>query len=129
MRDPRDHSPKVSTSPRTIWSAAARCLAGLTCVIWLAGDRLPDAFAPFASVPQARAEIVEEKGSAESKKLRLNPVTAFEGFPDWVSCVSFSPDGSRLAAGSYGIVRVFDLKQKQEVATLREPAGFVKSLA
>ncbi|RPI80495.1 MAG: hypothetical protein EHM42_12010, partial [Planctomycetaceae bacterium] len=100
----------MSTSPRTIWSVAARFLAGMACVVWLAGDRLPEAFAPFASVPRARAEIGEETRSSESKKLRLSPAAAFEGFPDWVSCVSFSPDGSRLAAGSYGIARVFDLQ-------------------
>lgn len=76
----------------------------------------------------AQADTGSEQGASESKKLRFAPAATFENFPDWVSCASFSPDGARLAAGSYGVVRIFDLSQKQEVATLRESSGFVKSL-
>lgn len=57
------------------------------------------------------------------------PLAMFSKFPDAVPCVAFSPDGHRLAAGSYGLVKLFDVDQLKESAALEEPAGFVRALA
>jgi WD40 repeat protein len=59
----------------------------------------------------------------------VQPKAVFVKFPDWVACVAFSPDNRTLAAGSYGVVKLLDVVEKQELAALPEPAGFVKSVA
>jgi hypothetical protein len=53
----------------------------------------------------------------------------FVKFPDWVSVVSFAPDCKTLAAGSYRVLKLLDVVERQELAALPEPAGFVKAVA
>ena len=53
----------------------------------------------------------------------------WSGFPDWVMSVAFAPDGHLLAAGSYDIVKLWDVDAGEEVETLKIGAGFVRSLA
>jgi hypothetical protein len=59
----------------------------------------------------------------------VQPKAVFVKFPDWVACVAFAPDHRTLAAGSYGVVKLLDVVEQQEMAALPEPAGFVKSAA
>src|SRR5262249_56291517 len=59
----------------------------------------------------------------------VHPKAVFVKFPDWVPCVAFSPDSKTLAAGSYGVVKLLDVVEQQEIALLPEPAGFVKATA
>src|SRR5579872_4374886 len=58
----------------------------------------------------------------------VKPNVTFVKFPDWVQSVAFAPDSNLLAAGSYEVVKLFDVAEKQEVAALREPAGYVKAV-
>jgi hypothetical protein len=58
----------------------------------------------------------------------LKPKAVFKGFPDWVGCVAFSPDGKTLAAGSYGVAKLFDVAHERELTALAEPKGQVKAL-
>ena len=61
--------------------------------------------------------------------IRIKPGTAFTEFPDWVACAAFSPDGRQVAAGSYGVCKLFDTAAGKELATLAEKAGFVRAAA
>jgi WD40 repeat protein len=55
-------------------------------------------------------------------------VARAENFPDWVTSVAVSPDGERIAGGSFELVRL--MKPTGETITEWEPgAGFVRSLA
>ncbi|MGQ0634309.1 MAG: WD40 repeat domain-containing protein [Planctomycetaceae bacterium] len=57
------------------------------------------------------------------------PIATFSRFPDWVASVAFAPGGATLAAGSYGIVKLFDTATLSEIAAIDEPAGLVRALA
>jgi WD40 repeat protein len=59
----------------------------------------------------------------------LQPKTVFVKFPDWVECVTFSPDSKILAAGSYGVVKLLDVHEQQETASFPDKGGFVKTAA
>jgi len=67
--------------------------------------------------------------AAASPGANLKPKAVFKGFPDWVACVAFSPDGKTLAAGSYGVAKLFDVAEERERAVLSEPKGMVKALS
>ena len=48
--------------------------------------------------------------------------------PDWVLSVSFSPDGTTLASGSFdGAVRLWDVASGQQIAALEGHTGRVLS--
>lgn len=53
----------------------------------------------------------------------------FSKFPDWVASVAFSPQGRTLAAGSYGVIKLFDPIEQREIGSLTESGGLVKALA
>jgi hypothetical protein len=59
----------------------------------------------------------------------VQPKAVFVKFPDWAPCVAFAPDNKTLAAGSYGVLKLLDVVEQQEIAALPEPAGFVKAVA
>ncbi|MGC1275841.1 MAG: WD40 repeat domain-containing protein [Planctomycetaceae bacterium] len=50
-------------------------------------------------------------------------------FPDRVTSLAFSPDGSLLAAGSYDEVRLIDPTTRKAVETLKTRNGYVRGLA
>ncbi len=56
------------------------------------------------------------------------PVFTVEGFPDWATSVTFSPDGTELAAGSYESVRILSAVDGTERTTIKSGSGFVRSL-
>ncbi|MGE5194962.1 MAG: WD40 repeat domain-containing protein, partial [Deltaproteobacteria bacterium] len=84
-----------------------------------------------ASRAQAPGRGARQRPGAANKAAGsdVQPTTVFAKFPDWVASVAFAPDSKTLAAGSYGVVKLFDVVEKQEIAALVEPAGFVKAVA
>lgn len=78
---------------------------------------------------QGRGRGKRPTAGARAPGAEVEPQGVFVKFPDWVACVAFAPDGKTLAAGSYGVVKLIDVAEQQEIAALAEPAGFVKSLA
>ena len=66
---------------------------------------------------------------AKTKKIPIKQIAVLRGFPDWVTSVSFSQDGKHLAAGSYEIAKVIDVKTRRVAATLKIKSGYVKALA
>jgi hypothetical protein len=87
-------------------------------------------FTMLATAP-IRAEIGQpgKGGRSDPRQLKLQPTAILSGFSDQVSAAAFSPDSRVLAVGSYGMVRLFDLETKSEIATLSEPKGFIKACA
>ena len=59
----------------------------------------------------------------------LNQTANFPGHPDWVSSVTFSPDGKTLAVGSYETITLHDMVAKSELAKLKTKTGFVRAVA
>ena len=80
---------------------------------------------------QAPPRGVKKRPNAANKVpgADVQPQAVFVKFPDWVPCVVFAPDNKTLAAGSYGVIKLLDVVEHQEVAALPEPAGFVKAVA
>ncbi|MBW3541918.1 MAG: Gfo/Idh/MocA family oxidoreductase [Planctomycetes bacterium] len=74
---------------------------------------------------QPRIERVpgEEPMGPQAKKLHQ-----FGGFSEWVTSAAFSPDGKRLAAGSYGVVRIWDVDAKKQLHELKDETGFARGL-
>lgn len=66
---------------------------------------------------------------AKSVKVLVDQAGALEPHADWVACVTFSPDGKTLAAGSYESVKLWDVAEQRELATLKSKTGFIRSLA
>jgi sugar lactone lactonase YvrE len=97
-------------------------------VAWL-GLFLPSAAAHAQAKRPSRGKANRPPTQNNSPGASIQPKAVFVKFPDWVECVAFSPDGKILAAGSYGVVKLIDVAEKQEVAALPAKAGFVKSLA
>jgi WD40 repeat protein len=59
--------------------------------------------------------------------LELRP---FEGHTDWIRNLAFSPDGSRLAAGSWNhAVKIWDVATGKALATLKGHSGVVWGVA
>lgn len=59
---------------------------------------------------------------------QVQPRFKLGGFPDWVTSVAISPDGRLLAAGSYDVVKLFQLEDSRELAQLPTACGFAQSL-
>lgn len=102
------HSRSCASEGPVFRSAAA--LFGVACVATLLTGMAPAKSRPAAARP-------------------AEPLATFGKFPDWVTSIAFSPDGKLIAAGSYGVVKLFDTASKAEIASWPEPAGFVKALA
>ncbi len=97
-------------------------LAILTVLCLLVAGSMSRAQAP----PRVAKKAPNSPGKSPGADLK--PAAVFVKFPDWVASVAFAPDGKTLAAGSYGVVKLLDVAEKQELATLPEPAGFVKAV-
>ncbi len=82
-----------------------------------------------AQAPSRRGEKGPKKTASKAPGANVQPKTVFAKFPDWVACVAFSPDGNTLAAGSYGVAKLINVTEQQEMAAIKEPAGFVKAVA
>ncbi|MBS0264288.1 MAG: Gfo/Idh/MocA family oxidoreductase [Planctomycetes bacterium] len=69
------------------------------------------------------------QASTATPGANIQPKFVFSKFPDWVECVTFSPDGKTLAAGSHGVVKLIDVAGQQETAALTRRGGLVKAIA
>ena len=57
-------------------------------------------------------------------------IATLEGHANWVSSVSFSPDGGLLASGSFdNTIRLWDVASRQEIATLEGHTNWVQSVS
>lgn len=111
--------------------AASVLFAGL---ISLAQDRQPGTL--VSTLSQGEREFFQRparpnrpKPASKTPGADVQPKSVFVKFPDRVDSVAFSPDGTTLAAGSYGVVKIIDVAEQKEVAALSDPGGFVKTLA
>jgi WD40 repeat protein/predicted dehydrogenase len=68
-------------------------------------------------------------GDANAGEPKIEQVGVLKDFPDWVVSVAFSPDSNLLAAGSYESVRLWNVSDKADVATLPVKGGFARALA
>lgn len=88
----------------------------------------------FAGGSLIVAQAPPRNGGKKATKANATPgagvkaQAVFVKFPDWVLSVAFAPDSNLLAAGSYEVVKLFDVAEKQEIAALKEPAGYVKAV-
>src|SRR5262245_2857918 len=122
--------PKTSRSPQKLRETCPgrfgdRVLAvtALVVLTLLVAGSMSEAQAP----PRGARKRPNAANKAPGADVQAQAV--FVKFPDWVACVSFAPDGKTLAAGSYGVLKLLDVVEKQELAVLPEPAGFVKAVA
>lgn len=65
----------------------------------------------------------------EAQGPMLQPLQRLGGFDDWVTSVAVSPDGRLLAAGTYDLVRLWNLDESRELGTLKTACGFAQALA
>ena len=72
--------------------------------------------------------VASAPADTDSKSVPLQPVGAVADFPEWVASVAFSPDGKRLAAGSYESVRIIDAASRKAIASI-PCKGFARALA
>jgi len=68
-------------------------------------------------------------GDANAGGPEITELAILKDFPDWIGSVAFSPDSKLLAAGSYETVRLWNVVDKADVATLPVKGGFARSLA
>src|SRR5262245_16737297 len=122
--------PKISLSPRKLREAfrvsfGDRALVATTLVVLtlLLGGSISRAQAPPRGA-RKRPNAANKASGAD-----VQPKAVFVKFPDWVFCVHFAPDRKILAAGSYGVLKLLDVVEQQELAALSESAGFVKAVA
>ena len=116
----------LSTAMRV--NRPAMWIAGITALGMLAALPLANAQNPSGG-DKNRQKKSAAKSAGKSPGALVQPKTVFAKFPDWVACVAFSPDGKTLTAGSYGVAKLIDVANQQEIAALKEPAGFVKAVA
>ena len=77
------------------------------------------------SRPPAVDRTVKLWDAATGKEIRT-----LNGHTDMVACVTFSPDGQRLASGGFdGEVKVWDARAGQETLTLKEQTGIIACVA
>src|SRR5260370_12605867 len=79
--------------------------------------------------PPSRGGKNRRGPAAPTPGANVKPKAVFKRFPDWVACVAFARDGKTLAAGSYGVAKLFDVADEREAAALAQPKGFVKAVA
>lgn len=58
----------------------------------------------------------------------LKPLARLESFDDWIMSVAFSPDGEQLAAGSYGVIKVFSVADHALQTSISVDSGNCTSL-
>jgi hypothetical protein len=114
-------------SQASVRGSGKRRTAGLLALLAVLGHLVAGATA-LAQAP-GRGARKRAGAPAKSPGGDVQAKAVFAKFPDWVACVAFAPDNRTLAAGSYGVVKLFDVAEQQEIAALTEPAGFVKAVA
>ena len=77
---------------------------------------------------EKQAKPPEKQAKPAEKKIAVPQLANLGGMPDWVTSVAISPDGSRVAAGSYNVVGIFDVKTRAPIAKVKVSSGQVRSL-
>ena len=67
--------------------------------------------------------------AASFEKSRLKLVGSLQGHSDSVYSVSFSPDGTKVASGSYREVKLWDVTSGECLQTLEGHSGWVRSVS
>lgn len=80
-------------------------------------------------IATTRPAAAQLGGDASAGGPQIAEVAVLKDFPDWVGSVAFSLDSKLLAAGSYESVRLWNVADKTDIATLPVNGGFVRSLA
>jgi len=75
-----------------------------------------------------RLEAAQKQQQKKKQPAGAKPIALLTGFPDWVTSVTFSPDGKMLAAGSYEVVKLFDAKTRKPITTF-DVKGFARGLS
>ena len=120
--------------PSTVWlspvskTGRVRWCAGLALLALFLAANGARAQAPPRDGKNRQSRPNKQGRASKSPGENIEPQAAFAKFPDWVVSVAFSPDSKTLAAGSYGVVKLIDVVEKQELAVLAEPRGFVKAV-
>jgi len=65
----------------------------------------------------------------DESRSQIERLAVFNDFSEWVVSVAFSPDGTRLATGSYEVVKIWNVETRQLETTLDAGSGYVKALA
>jgi hypothetical protein len=123
-----DAQRRRAVSQQSLWKPVCRPARLLVAATAL-GLLFSSAEAPGQGKIPPRGKANRGKTQNNSPGATIQPKSVFVKFPDWVECVAFSADGKILAAGSYGVVKLIDVAEKQEIAALPEKTGFVRALA
>jgi WD40 repeat protein len=98
-------------SRRTTLPSAALQVAAVAIPLWIITVRTTATFATDGPPPAPQ------------------PLGVVSGFPDWVTSITFSPDGTQLAAGTYDEIRLIDSASRRTTLTLKPRNGYVRALA
>ncbi len=72
--------------------------------------------------------VMAATGFAADDTPPLRQRLQLDGFPDNVTSLAISPDGTMLAAGSYDVVKLFELPDAKPTADLKTRCGFANAL-
>ncbi|MEZ6056582.1 MAG: Gfo/Idh/MocA family oxidoreductase [Planctomycetaceae bacterium] len=92
-----------------------------------AGIAIP-ALSAYANPTVADIAETPGKDAPPQETPKAKSIAKIGSFPNWVTAVAFSPDGKTLAAGSYEIVRLWDVEKKTVIKDLKLKGGFARSL-
>ncbi len=90
---------------------------------WLLG------FGLFLSLCALPFTTAEDSKPAVSKPKELKSTAHFDGFDNWVTSVTFSPDGKTLAVGTHNAVQLWSVSEKKPAAVWKNGSGYARSLA
>ena len=77
----------------------------------------------FGQIPGIQLPGADGESTAQA-----TAVARIADFPDWVTSVAFSSDSKLVAAGSYEVVKLYDVATQKSVADLKVRGGFARSL-
>jgi WD40 repeat protein len=100
---------------------------GSVAPVWIAASLI--LLAAGSSAILAQGKGAKQKAARPIPVGGAEPAATFVKFPDWTAAAAFTPDSKSFAVGSYGVIKLFDVGEKQETAALEDKTGFIKSLA
>ena len=114
--NPAPNSQPPAGSDRLFSSACAVSFALLCLLAWTAVGITEDQPAPAKPNPTKPAEKIEQ-------------AALFAEHPNAVGSVAFSPDGTVLSAGSYEVVKLWDIASQKAVGEIPVKSGFARAVA
>jgi WD40 repeat protein len=83
-----------------------------------------------AKVDKSLAQAANEQKAVAKTSVEGRETLTLKGHADWVTSVSFSPDGKRIVSGSFDrTVKVWDAQTGEELLTLKGHSGNVRSVS